>query len=62
MTLQVAGQSFSDSSSVSLSVWVDLVHRDGRKEKWRSTSFANDLQTIEGLIEAYGAHKALQGR
>lgn len=45
-----------------LDVWVDLKYRDGGKGKWRSTSFSGDLQTIQGFIEAYGAHKALQGR
>jgi hypothetical protein len=37
-------------------------YRDGRKAKWRSTSFADNLQTIQCFIEAYGAHKALRGR
>ncbi|MFF1905162.1 hypothetical protein [Kitasatospora sp. NPDC058218] len=59
MTLRVNGQSFSDSSMVNLAVWVDLDYRDGRKAKWRSASFSGDLRTIQGLIEAYGAHKAL---
>jgi|SRR5574341_514946 hypothetical protein len=62
MTLQVDGHSFSDSSIVTLTVWVDLHYPDGRKTKWRSTSFADNLQTIQSLIEAYGAHKALRGR
>ncbi|MEV4439477.1 hypothetical protein AB0K09_10705 [Streptomyces sp. NPDC049577] len=62
MALQVRGSSFSDSSAVSISTWVDLTYRDGSKDKWRSPSFANDLPAIQGFIEAYGAHKALQGR
>lgn len=62
ITLQVRGSSFSDSSMVNLSVWVDLNYRDGRKAKWRSKSFADNMQTIQGFIEAYGAHKALRGR
>ncbi|MDK1475514.1 hypothetical protein QNO07_19185 [Streptomyces sp. 549] len=62
MTLQVRGSSFSDSSIVRLTVWVDLSYRDGRKEKWRSKPFADDMRTIQGFIEAYGAHKALRGR
>ncbi|MFC8915000.1 hypothetical protein ACGF5F_34035 [Streptomyces sp. NPDC047821] len=62
MTLRVSGQSFSDSTLVSLSVWVDLDHHDGRRTKWRSASFPNDYATIQSLIEAYGAHKALRGR
>ncbi|WP_405358744.1 hypothetical protein OG535_04160 [Kitasatospora sp. NBC_00085] len=61
MTLHVSGRSFSDSSLVTLSVWVDLHHRDGSTTKWRSESFADDLQTVQGFIEAYGAHKALRG-
>jgi hypothetical protein len=62
ITLQVHGQSFSDSTSVTLQVWIDLDHRDGRKTKWRSTSFADNLQAVQLVIEAYGAHKALRGR
>lgn len=60
--LQVRGSTFSDSSFVNLSVWIDLNYRDGRKTEWRSKSFADNMQTIQGFIEAYGAHKALRGR
>ena len=45
-----------------LLVWIDLHYRDGTKTKWRSTSFADNLQTIQCFIEAYGAHKALRER
>jgi hypothetical protein len=62
ITLQAHGSSFSDSTIVTLQVWIDLHYRDGRKTKWRSTSFADNLQTIQCFIEAYGAHKALRGR
>jgi hypothetical protein len=62
ITLQVDGHSFSDSTIVTLSVWIDLHYRDGRKAKWRSTSFGDDVQTVQGFIEAYGAHKALRER
>jgi hypothetical protein len=61
ITLQVHGSSFSDSTIVTLQVWIDLHYGDGEKTKWRSTSFADDLQTIQYFIEAYGAHKALRG-
>ena len=56
------GSSFSDSTIVTLDVWIDLQYRDGRKTKWRSTSFADNLQAIQCFIEAYGAYKARQGR
>ncbi|MEU1674734.1 hypothetical protein ABZ752_22300 [Streptomyces roseifaciens] len=62
IALRVEGHSFSDSSIVTLTVWVDLHHRDGRKAKWKSASFADDTQAIQGFIEAYGAHKELRGR
>ena len=62
ISLRATGQSFSDSSVVSLSVWVDLSYRDGRKAKWRSASFSDDLKSIQCFIEAYGAHKALRWR
>ncbi|MDQ0715017.1 hypothetical protein QFZ55_004469 [Streptomyces luteogriseus] len=62
MTLKATASTSSGSSLATLTVWVDLSFRDGTKAKWRSTSFADNLQTIQGIIEAYSAHKALQGR
>ncbi|MEU1818921.1 hypothetical protein ABZ543_27605 [Streptomyces roseifaciens] len=62
IALRVEGHSFSGSSIVTLTVWVDLHHRDGRKTEWKSASFADDMQTIQGFIEAYGAYKELRGR
>ncbi|MEU3556711.1 hypothetical protein [Streptomyces fragilis] len=50
----------STSSFATLDVWVELIHLDGRKEKWRSKSFSSNLQPIQAFIEAYGVHKALQ--
>lgn len=61
ITLRVSGSTFSDSIQVRLDVWLDLHHRDGRKSKWRSASFADQYQTIQAFIEAYGAHQALRG-
>jgi hypothetical protein len=58
--LQITGSSSSDSSSVSVNVWLDLHYRDGRKAKWRSASFAATYGTIQAFIEAYGAHQALR--
>jgi hypothetical protein len=62
ITLKVRGHSFSDSTLVTLDVWVDLSYRDGRTTKWRSTSFADNLQAIQYFVEAYGAHKARRER
>ncbi|MFC8141578.1 hypothetical protein ACFUKV_07410 [Streptomyces paradoxus] len=62
ITLKAAASTSSSSSFASLSVWLDLNYSDGTKAKWRPTSFADNLQAIQGFIEAYGAHKALQGR
>ncbi|GAA1091112.1 hypothetical protein [Kitasatospora arboriphila] len=59
--LKVRGQSFSDSSTVSIAVWLDLRYRGGGKAKWRPAAFGEDLQAIQGFLEAYGAHKALRG-
>jgi hypothetical protein len=59
--LRVSGSTFSDSIQVRLDVWLDLHYRDGRKSKWRSTSFADRYQTIQAFSEVYGAHKALRG-
>ena len=59
--LRVSGSTFSDSMQVRLDVWLDLHYRDGRKSKWRSASFADQYQTIQAFIEAYGAHQALPG-
>ena len=61
IALRVQGSSFSDSMSVRLDVWLDLRFRDGRKQKWRSSSFADDYRTIQSVLEAYGAHKVLRG-
>ena len=61
LTLRVRGSSFSDSMIVNLEVWLDLRLRDGRKQKWRSSSFADDYRTIQSVLEAYGAYKALRG-
>ncbi|WP_326585056.1 hypothetical protein OG250_43645 [Streptomyces sp. NBC_00487] len=62
ITLKATARTTSDSMLANIDVWVELNYRDGRKDKWRSTSFANDLQTIQGFIEAYGVHQALRGR
>jgi hypothetical protein len=59
--LQVRGHSFSNSTTVSISAWLDLRFHNGGKAKWGSVSFVNDLQVIQGFLEAYGAHKALSG-
>jgi hypothetical protein len=44
---------------VNLEVWLDLRFRDGRKQKWRSSAFADDYRTIQSVLEAYGAYRAL---
>ncbi|MEV3966776.1 hypothetical protein AB0K68_01275 [Streptomyces sp. NPDC050698] len=62
VTLKASADTSSSSSFATLTVWLDLVHLDGTKAKWRSASFADDLRTIQGFIEAYSAHKVLQGR
>jgi hypothetical protein len=59
--LRVRGSSFSDSMIVNLEVWLDLRFRDGRKQKWQSSNFADDYRTIQSVLEAYGAYKALRG-
>jgi hypothetical protein len=61
--LRVRGHSFSDSSIVTLDVWVDLTYRDGRKRtKWRSASFGDDLRTVQAFLEAFGANRILRRR
>ena len=62
VALQIRGSTFSDSTIVHLKVWLDLRYLDGRKEKWASSTFANDHRTIQSILEAYGAYKALRGR
>jgi len=63
ISLRVHGHSFDDSSIVTISVWVDLTYFDGRKKaKWQSRTFRDDLETVQGFIEAFGAHKALRRR
>ena len=29
--------------------------------KWLSSTFANDYRTVQSVLEAYGAYKALRG-
>jgi hypothetical protein len=58
--LQVYASSFSDSSSVSLNVWLDLHYLNGKKVKWQSSSFKNNLQVIQSFIEIYSVYKALR--
>lgn len=60
VTLRVRGHSFSDSITVTLDVWLDLRFHDGRKLKWRSSTFADDYRSIQGVLEAYGGYKALR--
>ena len=42
-----------------LDVWLDLHYLNGKKVKWQSSSFKNNLQVIQYFIETYGVHKAL---
>jgi len=60
ISLRVSGSTFSDSIQVRLDVWLDVRYRDGRKSKWRSASFADQYQTIQAFIEAYGAYQAFR--
>ncbi|MEU3515443.1 hypothetical protein ABZ770_09215 [Streptomyces sp. NPDC006654] len=60
--LNARADTSSGSMLADLHVWVDLEYLDGRKEQWRPAAFWNNLQAIQGFIEAYGVHKALRGR
>ncbi|MBB1245512.1 hypothetical protein GL263_18385 [Streptomyces durbertensis] len=58
VTLNATARSrHSDSMFADLDVWLDLVYRDGRKEKWRSGILADDLRTVQGFIEAYAVYR-----
>jgi hypothetical protein len=57
--LQVHASTMSDSRSVWLDVWLDLYYLSGKKVKWQSSSFKNNLQVIQYFIETYAVHKAL---
>ena len=61
--LRIYAHSFSDSSIVTLQVWVDLTYRDGRrKAKWRSASFADDVAAVQAFLEAFGMHRMVRRR
>ena len=60
ISLRISGSSFSDSTIVHISVWLDLHYRDGQKSKWRSASFASQYGSVQSFIEAYGAYQALR--
>jgi hypothetical protein len=57
--LQVRASTMSDSMNVTLDVWLDLHYLSGKKVKWQSSSFKNNLQVIQYFIETYAVHKAL---
>ena len=57
--LQVHASTMSDSMNVWLDVWLDLLYLNGKKVKWQSSSFKNNLQVIQYFIETYAVHKAL---
>jgi hypothetical protein len=58
--LRVRGHSSSSSSIVTLQVWLDLGFLDGRRTKWRSASFGDDVHTVQAFLEAFGAHRILR--
>ena len=60
--LQVHASTMSDSMNVWLDVWLDLHYLSGKKVKWQSSSFKNNLQVIQYFIETYAVHKALHRR
>lgn len=49
----------SDSMHAWLHVWLDVYDLKGKKVKWRSLSFKDNLEVIQCFIENYGVHKAL---
>jgi hypothetical protein len=60
ITLQVKGSSFSNTPTVHLEVWLDLHDHRGKKSKWQSASFADQHDTIQAVMEAYGAYRAFR--
>ena len=59
ISLQINARTMSDSMQVWLDVWLDLHYLSGKKVKWQSSSFKNNLQVIQSFIETYAVHKAL---
>ncbi len=57
--LQAHASTMSDSMNVWLDVWLDLYYLSGKKGKWQSSSFKNNLQVIQCFIETYAVYKAL---
>jgi hypothetical protein len=51
----------SDSMNAWLRVWLDLQYTDGRKARWQSATFKDDLRVIQEFLEAYGAFQATGG-
>ena len=62
VTLNAQATTQSDSMIAHLRVWLDLRYGDGRKVKWTSAAFANDLRVIQHFLESYGGYKALSRR
>jgi predicted PilT family ATPase len=62
VTLHARATSHTDSTITHLRVWLDLRYGDGRKVKWTSATFDNDLRVIQQFLESYGGYKALSRR
>jgi predicted PilT family ATPase len=62
VALRAEATTTSDSMTAWLRVWLDLHYTDGRKAKWQSATFKDDLRVIQQFLEAYGAYKALSLR
>jgi hypothetical protein len=53
-----ADASTPGSASPPLRVWLDLQYLDGRKVRWNSATFPNDLPVIQQFLEAHALSKA----
>jgi hypothetical protein len=60
--LQAQASTMSDSMNAWLDVWLDVYYLRGKKVKWQSSSFKNNLQVIQSFVETYAVYKALRGR
>lgn len=62
VALRAQATTTRDSMTAWLRVWLDLNYADGRKVKWQSATFKDDLRVIQQFLEAYGAYKTLSQR
>ncbi len=60
IALKVSGSSSSDSTLVSITLWIDIHYVDGSKDRWRPKArYDESYALFQSFIMAFGMHWAL---